>query len=110
MIIQEQGSFYDTNPNFMQDVFRNIHQNSPIHLLSCAFSPKKLVPTVDGRNPANQLGYIKPCKQWDIYHINWLAGFLPSTVGILISWLIKLSLYNWYNPYISGIIPIKMWS
>ena len=22
----------------------------------------------------------EPCKSWDIHHINWLAGFLPSTV------------------------------
>ena len=21
-------------------------------------------------------GCIKPCKEWDIYHLNWLAGFL----------------------------------
>ena len=27
-----------------------------------------------------QHGFIKPCKQWDIHHINWSAGFLPSTV------------------------------
>ena len=37
--------------------------------------------TVDGSEfPNNHLGCIKPCKQWDIYHINWIAGFLPSTV------------------------------
>ena len=24
--------------------------------------------TVDGRNPANHLGCIRPCKSWDIYH------------------------------------------
>jgi len=35
--------------------------------------------TVDGRNPAH-LGYIKPCKSWDKLPINWLAGFLASTV------------------------------
>ena len=28
----------------------------------------------------HHLGCIKPYKQWDIYHINWLAGFCPSTV------------------------------
>ena len=26
----------------------------------------------------HHLGCIKPCKWWDIYHINWLAGFLVS--------------------------------
>ena len=26
--------------------------------------------TVDGRNPANHLGFIKPRKQWDIYTIS----------------------------------------
>ena len=35
----------------------------------------KRLPTVDGRNPANHLWYIKPFKYWDIYY-NWLAGFL----------------------------------
>ena len=24
--------------------------------------------------------FLKPCKWWDIYHINWLAGFLPAIV------------------------------
>ena len=38
-------------------------------------------PTVDGRNPANHLGCIKPCKYRDKLPINWLAGFLPSTVS-----------------------------
>ena len=28
----------------------------------------------------HHLGCRKPCKESDIYHINWLAGFLPSTV------------------------------
>ena len=28
----------------------------------------------------HHLRCIKPCKYWDIYHINWLAGFQPSTV------------------------------
>ena len=37
-------------------------------------------PTVDGRNPAPTGMYFPPCKQWDIYHISWLAGFQPSTV------------------------------
>ena len=27
--------------------------------------------TVDGQIPNNHLGCIKPCKQWDIYHLNW---------------------------------------
>ncbi len=31
----------------------------------------------------HHLGCIKPCKKWDIYHINSLAGFLPSTVSPL---------------------------
>ena len=26
--------------------------------------------------------FLKAYKFWDIYHIKWLAGFLPSTVGI----------------------------
>ena len=30
--------------------------------------------------PNDHLGCIKHCKRWDIYHINWSAGFLPSTV------------------------------
>ena len=51
----------------------------PYHQLSCfmRFDPNK-PHTVDGRN--HHLGCIKPCKSWDIYHINWLAGFLQSTV------------------------------
>ncbi len=39
--------------------------------------------TVDGRNPANHLAYIKPCKHWGKLTINWLAGFLPSTASPL---------------------------
>jgi len=31
--------------------------------------------TVDGII-LHQLGCIKPFESWDIYHINWLAGFL----------------------------------
>ena len=30
----------------------------------------------------HHLGCIKPYKSWDIYHINWLAGFLQSTVPL----------------------------
>ena len=37
--------------------------------------------TVDGRNPANRLVSMKPYEEWDILHINWLAGFLPSSVS-----------------------------
>ena len=38
--------------------------------------------TVDGRNPANRLGCIKPVvKRWDIYHINWFWISEPSTVS-----------------------------
>ncbi len=32
------------------------------------------------RNSAYHLGYINPCTSWDKPPINWLAGFLPSTV------------------------------
>ena len=38
--------------------------------------------TVDGRNPANHLLYMKSYQTWDILNINWLAGFLPSTVWL----------------------------
>ena len=37
------------------------------------------IPTVDGRNPATAV-ILKTYETWDILHINWLAGFLPSTV------------------------------
>ena len=36
---------------------------------------------LDGRNPAPP-GMYKLCIQWNIYHISWLAGFLPSTVEL----------------------------
>ena len=32
----------------------------------------------------HHLTCMKPCKHWDIYHINWLAVFLPSTVSTTI--------------------------
>ena len=42
--------------------------------------------TVDGRNPAPSDKSMKPCKWWDILHINWCrvsgAGFLPSTLSL----------------------------
>ena len=42
---------------------------------SAAFQRLTSMCDVDGRNPkANHLGCIKPCKEWDIYHINWLFG------------------------------------
>ena len=37
--------------------------------------------SVDGRNPANHLGCIKPSKQSDILHTNWCRISEPSTVG-----------------------------
>ena len=36
--------------------------------------------TVDGRNPANHLGCLKPCKQWDKLPTSTGAGFQPSIV------------------------------
>ena len=42
--------------------------------------------TIDGRNPKqppNMYETMKPCKWWDFYHMNWLAGFLPSRVAPL---------------------------
>ena len=30
--------------------------------------------TLDGRNLANHLERFKPCKEWYIHHINWLAS------------------------------------
>ena len=38
---------------------------------SCLHVMHLLSDTVDERNPANHLGCIKPCKWWEIYHINW---------------------------------------
>ena len=38
--------------------------------------------TVDGRNPAKHLLHMKSYQTWDILNINWLAGFLPSTVWL----------------------------
>ena len=38
-------------------------------------------PTVDGRNPANHLGSIRPCRQWDKLPTSTGAGFFPSTVS-----------------------------
>ena len=38
----------------------------------------------------HHLTCMKPCKSWDIYHINWLSGFFSSTVflqGWLIDWV-----------------------
>ena len=29
--------------------------------------------------PNNQLGCMKPYKDCEIYHVHWLAGFVPST-------------------------------
>ena len=50
----------------------------PLHFLGLIFftkgTPKIIiirVTTVDGRNPANHLGCINPCKSRDICHINW---------------------------------------
>ena len=43
--------------------------------------------TVDGRNPANHLVCIKPWKSWDKLHINWVAGFLPSTVPLFYTYI-----------------------
>jgi len=47
-----------------------------------AVSPKwlSIVHIIDGRNPASQLGCIKPCKFWDKLPTSTGAGCLPSTV------------------------------
>ena len=41
--------------------------------------------TVDGRNPKQPPDMYErnPVKYWDIYHVNWLAGFFPSTVSFI---------------------------
>ena len=58
---------------------------------------KKTRGTVDGWNPANHLLSMKPYEKLDILHINWLAGFQPSTVSLEIPpvswtpWFLK----NW---------------
>ena len=40
----------------------------------------------------HHLGCKKTYEKWDIYHINWLAGFLPSTISYFRSiWLSLLS-------------------
>ena len=39
--------------------------------------------TVDGRNPVNHLGCLKPWKSWDKLPNSTGAGFLPSTVFIM---------------------------
>ena len=41
--------------------------------------------TVDGRNPKQPSDMYErnPVKSWDIYHVNWLAGFFPSTVSFI---------------------------
>ena len=58
-----------------------------------------IIHTVDGRNPAPS-GMYKPCKWWDVYHINWLAGFLPSTHLPIYStsknWLYTPTWCPWY--------------
>ena len=41
-----------------------------------AFVVRRNLTTIHGRNPANHPTCMKPCEWWDIYHINWLAGFL----------------------------------
>ena len=41
----------------------------------------KNTPNIDGSEiPNNHRGCTKPCKYWDSLPINWLVGFLPSTV------------------------------
>ena len=49
--------------------------------------------SVDGRNLQQAaFGCTKPCKWWDIYHINWCR--IPSINSIN---LIFLDLWNWYT-------------
>ena len=48
----------------------------------CSSQPLQGDDTVDDSEiPNNHLGCIRPCKQWDIYHINWCTISEPSTVS-----------------------------
>ena len=49
-------------------------------------------------NPANHLGCIESCKQWDKISTSTGAGFLPSTVGSLKPWLVFVSWLGLWGP------------
>ena len=40
--------------------------------------------TVDGRNPANHLGCVKPCQWWDKLPVNWVDGCRISSNSMTI--------------------------
>jgi len=62
--------------------------------------------------PNNHLGCIKPCKQWDTYHINWcrISSINSSTVLFVILLVIltliitmaEISFKNMINEYAGG--------
>ena len=54
-------------------------------------------------------------KEWDIYHINWLAGFLPSTVGIqspcqrmIFGWFFFITSRNTQRSFIGSMTPFSV--
>ena len=63
----------------------------------------------------HHLGCMKPYKEWDIYHINWLAGFLPSTVGIqspcqrmIFGWFFFITSRNTHRSFIGSMTPFSV--
>ena len=53
-------------------------QKKLLHSVWCKFNKTHTILLME--EILHHLGYKNPWKWWVIYHINWLAGFLPSTV------------------------------
>ena len=72
------------SPNFLR--FSQNHITTRCHMMSHGYISRIIFAygflLLVEEIPNNHLGYIyiKPCKWWEIYHINRLAGFFPSTV------------------------------
>ena len=56
----------------------------------------------------HHLGYIDPCKQWDILRTSTGAGFLPSTVLLNIAWICETHIYILLIPLSVGLASMSL--
>ena len=78
-------------------------------LLQLGLSRVWCADTVDGRNPANHLTCMKPCKYWNMSHINWCR---ISSINLVSFTITERPLTVWvlyYSCFIL-VIPITTWA
>ena len=89
-LVFQSSIFRGENVSFLGTREGNAHDMlgfSPTWNLGWLNFRKWLFDTVDGRNPANHLLYMKAYEQWDIIHIKWCRISSINTRGLQKRWL-----------------------